>query len=146
MARSMADSDARRSSDTARMRARRRRAAVVVASFAGVGLLSPAPSAEASRIWYGCGYNLCRVDADGSGRRQITVDGRSSSYYLGAPSVSRDGSRLAFVHDTRLYVGDGNARRRRRVPLPYASFSGEPEIRPDGREVLWPQTGSNELR
>jgi hypothetical protein len=68
--------------------------------------------AGASRIVYGCGYELCSISPDGSGRKRLTHDGhRSPRHLYREPSVSRSGRRLAFVrgqHPTtsRVYVAD----------------------------------------
>jgi Tol biopolymer transport system component len=97
--------------------------------------------AGASRIVYGCGYELCSISPDGSGRNRLTHDGhRSPRHLYREPSVSRSGRRLAFVrgqHPTtsRVYVADRHARHRRLVSRDYLAF--EPRIRPDGRAVLW---------
>jgi hypothetical protein len=66
-----------------------KRAAVVA-----IGLLAVVASgAYASTIYYRCGGNICSIRPDGSGKQQLTTDGGYST-----PSISRDGSKLAFVH------------------------------------------------
>jgi WD40 repeat protein len=99
--------------------------------------------AGASRIVYGCGYQLCSISPDGSGRTRLTHDGhRSPRHVYREPSVSRSGNRLAFVRGlspawSRVYVADRRARHRRVVSPRRGYMVFEPRMRPDGRAVLW---------
>ncbi len=73
-----------------------------------LGLVIAAGAARASVIVYQCGpafENLCRITPDGSGQAQLTADGSYSS-----PSLSRDGTRLAFVRGSgELFTADADA-------------------------------------
>ncbi len=85
------------------------RGSLAVAAVAA--FLALAPSASASSIVYQCGpsfEDLCRIQPDGSGRTQLTSDGSAGAYR--SPSLSRDGSRLAFVRGSgELFTADASA-------------------------------------
>lgn len=92
-----------------------------------------ADSASASFIVFRCGANLCRVNPDGSGQTQLTSDGQTgTSQMYGAPSLSRDGTKLAFVFNYHVIVADANANSR---SVPFASTALVALIRPDGGQV-----------
>jgi hypothetical protein len=64
--------------------------------------------AGASVIVYRCAPNLCEVNPDGSGRHALTGDGDAGAY--GSPSLSRDGTHLAFVRGSgELFTADAGA-------------------------------------
>jgi Tol biopolymer transport system component len=89
--------------------------------------------ASSSVIIYGCAPNLCRVNPDGTGMTQLTSDGRSgTSMAYGAPSLSRDGSKLAFAFDNHIFVSDANANNR---SAPFASTGLIALMRPDGGQL-----------
>lgn len=82
--------------------------------MATVGALTDAllpAAAGASSIVYQCGAaydNLCRIDPDTASQHQITTDGAGGAY--ASPSLSRDGTRLAFVRGTgTLFTSDASA-------------------------------------
>jgi hypothetical protein len=67
------------------------------------GLAIAAADAQASRIVYVCGQDLCAVNPDGGTSAPITTDGSASAY--AHPSVSRDGTRLAAARGNDVMVG-----------------------------------------
>jgi hypothetical protein len=108
---------------------------------AGVGgvvlaltLIAPtAAVASSSVIVYGCGPNLCRVSPDGTGLKQLTSDGQSgTSMAYGGPSLSRDGSKLAFAFNNHIFVSDVNANNR---SAPLATTGLIALMRPDGEQL-----------
>lgn len=107
------------------------RAALAVALPLALAL-GPAVRADAASVTYACGDNLCRVEADGSGDRQITSDGTATDGYHW-PSLSRDGTRMAWTRGNgSLYLGDGDAHA---DVGPLTNFAVEAVIRPDGAQV-----------
>ena len=104
---------------------------VVALAFA---LIAPAVAvASSSVIIYGCAPNLCRVNPDGTGMTQLTSDGQSgTSMAYGAPSLSRDGSKLAFAFNNHIFVSDVNANNR---SAPLATTGLVALMRPDGGEI-----------
>lgn len=102
---------------------------VIVA--AAVGLLAVAAPAAASRIYYGCGHNICIVRPDGSHRHRITHGG----HYENPRIVRRT---LAFVYRDRPYLADRNAHHRRLVPYnKRQGFPLTPILRRDGRRAFY---------
>jgi hypothetical protein len=99
------------------------------------GVMALSASASASSIVYVCadGANLCRVDPGTGAQTQLTTDGQSgTSNGYGGPSLSRDGTKLAFVFDYHVIVGDGNAGSR---GTPFATTALVALMRPDGGQV-----------
>ncbi len=91
------------------------------------------PSASASVLVYTCGANLCKINPDGSGQAQLTNDGQAgTSQAYGSPSLSRDGKKLAFVFDSKVFVGDAGAANR---GAPFATTALVALMRPDGAQV-----------
>lgn len=86
-----------------------------------------AADASASTIYYRCGGNICTIAPDGTGQRQLTTGGG----YV-TPSISRDGTKLAFVHGNSTFVADANAQNAVDVQVNTALLS---VIRPDGAKV-----------
>ncbi len=84
-------------------------------------------------IVYTCGGNLCRINSDGSDRAQLTTDGQpGTSKVYGGPSLSRNGTKLAFVFDNQVIVSNANATGR---SAPFASTAFVALMRPDGGAV-----------
>ena len=104
---------------------------VAAGALAGSGgAAAPGPGS----IVFRCGDNICRVAPDGSGRTQLTKNGRSPGPSYGWLSASKDGSRLGVVFGNEAYVLDGSGRRvkgpfRKNGPVLVAL------IRPDGRQL-----------
>jgi Tol biopolymer transport system component len=103
-----------------------------------VAVVVPAAGARAvsSVLVYSCGRafeNLCQVNPDGSGRRQLTTDGaaRFPARYI-SPSLSRDGRKLAYLRGYRLFVLD-RATGKRTGPISNEALLAR--ISPDGRKV-----------
>jgi hypothetical protein len=96
---------------TSRVRWPRRGALAVVAVLAAMlALAAAADTAAASFIVYQCGpsfQNLCRIAPDGSDPTPLTTDGQSPGGAYASPSLSRDGTRLAFVRGSgQLFTAD----------------------------------------
>lgn len=100
---------------------------------------SPA-AAEESFIVYACGdgyANLCRIQPDGSGPRTLTSDGQRGGSVYTAPSLSRDGTRLAFNFANKTYVTDGDPMRRGEAVAQNATLVA---LRPDGNWLATTET------
>jgi hypothetical protein len=101
-----------------------------------VALAVAAPAsagASSSVIVYSCGANLCRINADGSGQAPLTSDGQpGTANAYGAPSLSRDGSKLAFAFDNHIFLSDAGATNR---SAPLATSALVALMRPDGGQV-----------
>jgi len=110
--------------------------AVVVALAANAGAATSGPTASIEgSILFRCGDNLCSVAPDGSGRKQLTKDGRSGGPSYGWLSASKDGSRLGVAYGNKAYILDRSGRR---VKGPFRSTGGGVlvvQIRPDGRQI-----------
>lgn len=109
-------------------------AALAVALFAALLVLAVAGSASAgaSVIVYRCAPNLCEVNPDGSGQHALTSDGGGAAGVYGSPSLSRDGSSLAFDLGNQGYVM--NLATGARTALDAGSVE-EMAMRPDGGQV-----------
>ena len=79
------------------------RLAVAMAMLLAVGAIA-AGSASASYIVYVCGANLCEVNPDGTGQRAFTTDGGGAAGSYSTPSLSRDGTLLAFDEGNTAYA------------------------------------------
>ena len=79
------------------------RLSLAVATLLVVGALA-AGSASASYLVYVCGANLCEVNPDGTGQRAMTTDGGGAGGSYSTPSLSRDGSLLAFDRGNTAYA------------------------------------------
>lgn len=78
--------------------------AALLALFVGLVLFATqAASAEASRIVYVCGNDLCSVNPDDRKSKRITTDGSTTAYRY--PSISRDGKRVAAARGSDIMVG-----------------------------------------
>jgi hypothetical protein len=111
-------------------------ASSLVAALAGCGLsaILPAPAA-ASEIAYVCSSNLCRVDPTTGVVRQLTRDGTSSvDQEYTSPSISRDGTQLAFTHGGNVYMADSSAGGARDIV--HGHNVRTVALRPDGGRIL----------
>lgn len=114
------------------IRLRLHRIAATLALAAAI-TLTTAAAAHASFLVYACNGNLCRINADGSGQRQLTSDGQpGTSKVYGGPSLSRDGNKLAFAFNDHIIVSDPNANNR---SAPFATTALVAKMRPDGGQV-----------
>ena len=100
-----------------------------------------AGSATAARtassvLVYSCGRafeNLCQVNPDGSGHKQLTSNGRTSApARYAAPSLSRNGAKLAYLLGSQLFVLD---RASGRKTGPISNQAELARISPDGTKV-----------
>jgi hypothetical protein len=102
-----------------------------------LGVLAVPASASASSIVLDCFdvANLCSVNPDTLAQRQLTTDGQAgTSNVYGGPSLSPDGTKLAFVFNNQLIVGDANASNRS-APFPGSTSAFAALMRPDGGAV-----------
>jgi hypothetical protein len=99
-----------------------------------LALIAPAAAvASSSVIVYDCAPNLCRIAPDGTGMTHLTSDGQAgTSMAYGGPSLSRDGSKLAFAFNNHIFVSDVNANNR---GAPFATTGLSALMRPDGGQV-----------
>ena len=93
-----------------------------------------AGSASASYIVYVCGANLCEVNPDGTGQRALTADGGGAAGSYSTPSLSRDGTLLAFDEGNTAYAMTmpGGTRTTLNTGSVLATF-----IRPDAGQVAF---------
>ena len=103
-------------------------AAVATAAFA----LSPAPAGAV--IVYVCGpnNNLCRINSDGGGQSQLTTDASATASQYQTPSLSRDGTKLAFIQGNAAYSSAPDATGRTNLN---AGDDVLTALRPDGARV-----------
>jgi hypothetical protein len=92
-------------------------------------------TASASEIAYECGPNLCAINPDGTGQKQLTTDGTGLGHRYIYPSISRDGSKLAFTFEEHWFLGSASAPSSASGAM--GSFISDIEIRPDGVQVLY---------
>lgn len=103
---------------------------VTAAAFAANASIA---AAGVHDVVYRCGDNLCRIDTNGQNRVQLTTDGAPDPNHYSNPSMSRDGARLAFLHQGKVYVAGANAADRREIdPGHFHAFA---TLRPDGGKV-----------
>ena len=108
---------------------------LLAAAAAAVAVLCiDASPASADLLLYRCGPNICRAAPDGSGKRQLTTDGRPDGPLYSWLSATADGSRLAVVNATYAYVLDGSGRRIT-DKLPRSGIGVIAEIAPDGSQI-----------
>ena len=99
-----------------------------------VGFAATPASSWASSIIYRCGNpaNLCEINADGTGQKQLTTDGASAAYH--GASIDLAGDRMVFSRDTsNLFAADGNAKN---VVGPISTYAQTPKISFDGTRVV----------
>lgn len=67
-------------------------------------VLAAAPAGAA--IVYTCGAdsNLCRINSDGTHQTQLTTDATASANHYQSPSLSLDGTKLAFIQGNTAYT------------------------------------------
>lgn len=107
--------------------------AFLLPALATGALVAPAAASAATYdIVHVCGTNLCRVNSDGTGARQITTDGSDSASY-GTPSFDATGRRLAFRHGSDVFVGDANAANR--VEISAGNINRHISLSPDATRV-----------
>jgi WD40-like Beta Propeller Repeat len=102
------------------------------ACLALVVLAAAAPARAA--VIYRCGNDLCRVPDAGGLPTPLTTDGTPAAPY-GSPSLSADGTRLAFGHGGQVYVAEANAQHP--VAVPGAQDAVAVKLRPDGERVAF---------
>ena len=102
--------------------------AVAAAAFG----VSPAPAGAV--IVYVCGpnNNLCRINSDGSGQSQLTADATATASQYQTPSLSLDGSKLAFIQGNAAYSSAQDATGRTNLN---AGDDVLTALRPDGARV-----------
>jgi hypothetical protein len=105
---------------------------LAVAGAAAAFVLSPAPAGAV--IVYVCGpnNNLCRINSDGSGQSQLTSDATASANEYQTPSLSQDGTKLAFVQGNAAYSSAQDATGRTNLNAGDAVLTA---MRPDGGRV-----------
>jgi hypothetical protein len=101
---------------------------------AGAMALCAAAPARADSLLYRCGANVCRVAPDGTGRTQLTTDGRPQGPVYSWLSATRDGSRMAVSKATFAYVLDGSGHQVGGA-LPRGGAALVAQIAPDGSQV-----------
>ena len=103
-------------------------AAVAAVAFA----LSAAPAGAV--IVYVCGpdNNLCRINSDGSGQSQLTTDATATANQYQTPSLSQDGTKLAFIQGNAAYTSSQDATGRTNLN---AGDDVLTAMRPDGGRV-----------
>jgi hypothetical protein len=107
---------------------------LVLSTVVGVVFALLPGAAAASVIVYRCGSpaELCQINPDGTGQKQLTSDGASAAYH--GASLDPAGTRMVFTRDTSsLYASDGSAQN---VVGPISTFSELPKISSDGTEVV----------
>ncbi len=110
-----------------------RRFLAAAAVIAAVLAIAASP-ASADLLLYRCGPNICRAAPDGSGKRQLTTDGRPRGPLYSWLSATADGSRLAVVNATYAYVLSASGRRIT-GKLPRSGIGVIAEIAPDGSQI-----------
>jgi hypothetical protein len=96
----------------------------------------PAPGSAAAAtydVYYACGNNLCRIDTTGANQAQLTTDGAADPGNYLTPSLSRDGTVLAFLKEAHAYVADANAGGRREIDPGW--FHHDVQLSPSGKQV-----------
>ena len=99
--------------------------------------VAPTASAAASAgtIYGICGISICTVDAAG-GKKRTLLKGTAMKPYRSV-SVSRSGSRLAFIRDEEVFRAKRNGMSPERVGTALRQAAPEVNVRPDGGAVAW---------
>jgi hypothetical protein len=111
--------------------------ALLLAGVAGLTASPATARSSASVLVYSCGNgfaNLCQVSANGTGARRLTTDGSATVFAnrYASPSLSRDGTRLAYIRGYGLHVWNRHTGRRTGLISHQAQLA---RISPDGRKV-----------
>lgn len=107
--------------------------ALIVIATAVFAVNVPVASAGVHDVVYRCGDNLCRIDSNGQNRVQLTTDGGPDPNHYANPSLSRDGARLVFRYQGKIYVAAANAGNR--LEIDPGHFHSYATLRPDGGKV-----------
>jgi hypothetical protein len=107
---------------------------LTLATAMAVAAPGSAAAPGSGSIVFRCGANLCRVRLDGSGRTQLTTDGRPGGPAYGWVSATNDGSRLGVAFGNQAYVLTSSGRRVS-GPLRRSGAVLVALIRPDGRQI-----------
>ena len=91
---------------------------------------APAPRNPVERIVYTSGGEIWSVGPDGRGRQRLTRTNATEAF----PTLSPDGTRLAFVRDKRLFVATPEAKDARAVALA-GPVESSVSWSPDGRRL-----------
>jgi hypothetical protein len=125
-----------------------RKQALLAAGLACLAVLPAAGPAQAKKhkkapgeIVFRCRPNICAVDANGKNRRNLTSDG-SAAHQYGTAAISLDGKRVVFQgKDGNPYTADGRLINVKALPHK-VSPATLPEIRANGKQVLWTYVSS----
>src|SRR6185436_1878431 len=101
---------------------------------------TPADQGAGSAIVYRCGSafeNLCRFTFDGAPPAQLTSDGKPGGPLYASPSLSADGSKLAFTFGNDVFLADRDASNRSDR---FARRAILVALRPDGGQVATVET------
>ncbi len=107
---------------------------LLAAAASAAALTFATEPAQADRLVYRCGPNICRAAPDGTAKQRLTTDGRPQGPLYSWLSASADGSRLAVVNATYAYVLDGSGKRIT-DKLPRGGIAVIAEIAPSGAQV-----------
>ena len=93
-------------------------AALLGAVGGATGQAAPRADLAGTFLVYRCGEgfaNLCRINADGSDQVQLTTDGVRDGWYYSSPSLTRDGTRLAYAYGAEMWTADSYGGDRLRI-------------------------------
>ncbi len=78
----------------------------VACAAVAVGAFAFAAAPAGAVIVYVCApnNNLCRINSDGSGQSQLTTDATATANQYQTPSLSQDGTKLAFIQGSSAYT------------------------------------------
>jgi len=111
--------------------------ALLFAGLAGLGASPATARSTPSVLVYSCGRgfaNVCQLNPNGSGARRLTTDGSATVFVkrYASPSLSRDGTKLAYLRGYGLHVWNRHTGRRTGFISHQAELA---RISPDGRKV-----------